>query len=81
MYIRLQISNVQVMGLKIWGAGWHPRRGDSMSGNNYSDIPEEVDVLVTHEAAFGIFDLTSGRPVRRKDQPWIVGKCGSQKAS
>jgi len=27
------------MGLKIWGAGWHPRRGDSRSGNNYADIP------------------------------------------
>ena len=30
---------LQVMGLKIWGAGWHARRGDSRSGNNYADIP------------------------------------------
>lgn len=30
----------QVMGLKIWGAGWHARRGDSRSGNAYDDIPE-----------------------------------------
>lgn len=67
-YLQRKVTNarvlnhelVTVMGLKIWGAGWHPRRGDSMSGNNYSDIPEEVDVLVTHEAAFGIFDLTGG---------------------
>ena len=27
------------MGLKIWGAGWHPRRGDSRSGNDYADMP------------------------------------------
>jgi len=51
---------VKVMGIKIWGAGWHPRRGDSMSGNDYADIPEGVDVVVTHEAAFGIFDMTGG---------------------
>ena len=31
------------MGLKIWGAGWHPRRGDSRSGNNYADMPEGQD--------------------------------------
>lgn len=30
---------VEVMGLKIWGAGWAPRRGDSFSGNNYDDVP------------------------------------------
>ncbi|OLP77049.1 Metallophosphoesterase domain-containing protein 1 [Symbiodinium microadriaticum] len=50
----------EVMGLKIWGAGWHPRRGDSRSGNNYADIPEGVDIVVTHEAPFGIFDMTGG---------------------
>lgn len=33
---------VEVLGLKIWGAGWHPRRGDSKSGNNYTDVPKEV---------------------------------------
>ena len=31
--------DLEVMGLKIWGAGWHARRGDSKSGNNYGDIP------------------------------------------
>ena len=51
---------VEVMGIKIWGAGWHPRRGDSMSGNNYADIPEGVDIVVTHEAPYGIFDMTGG---------------------
>eukprot|EP00490_Sorites_sp_Unknown_P026408 CAMPEP_0114643980 /NCGR_PEP_ID=MMETSP0191-20121206/3704_1 /TAXON_ID=126664 /ORGANISM="Sorites sp." /LENGTH=319 /DNA_ID=CAMNT_0001856373 /DNA_START=12 /DNA_END=971 /DNA_ORIENTATION=- len=50
----------EVMGLKIWGAGWHPRRGDSRSGNNYGDIPAGVDILVTHDAPFGIFDMTGG---------------------
>lgn len=50
----------EVMGLKIWGAGWHPRRGDSRSGNNYADIPAGIDILVTHEAPFGIFDMTGG---------------------
>lgn len=38
----LQVLNhdlVTFMGLKIWGAGWAPHRGDSFSGNNYDDIP------------------------------------------
>lgn len=36
----------EVLGLKIWGAGWHARRGDSRSGNAYDDIPEGIDILV-----------------------------------
>ncbi|CAK9110320.1 Metallophosphoesterase domain-containing protein 1 (Adult brain protein 239) (239AB) [Durusdinium trenchii] len=51
---------VEVMGLKIWGAGWHARRGDSRSGNAYDDVPAGVDVLVTHDGPFGIFDMTGG---------------------
>lgn len=51
---------VEVMGLKIWGAGWAPRRGDSFSGNNYDDVPEGVDILVTHDGPVGIFDSTAG---------------------
>ena len=50
----------EVMGLKIWGAGWHARRGDSKSGNAYDDIPPGIDILVTHDAPFGIFDMTGG---------------------
>eukprot|EP00438_Fugacium_kawagutii_P023088 Skav220071 [mRNA] locus=scaffold262:122964:134903:+ [translate_table: standard] len=50
----------EVLGLKIWGAGWHARRGDSRSGNAYDDIPEGIDILVTHDAPFGIFDMTGG---------------------
>lgn len=58
----------EVLGLKIWGAGWHPRRGDSRSGNAYDDIPEGIDILVgwsslfevTHDAPYGIFDMTGG---------------------
>ena len=38
---------VEVLGLKIWGAGWHPRRGDSKSGNNYTDVPKEVAYGIT----------------------------------
>ncbi|CAE7207671.1 NSUN2 [Symbiodinium sp. CCMP2456] len=67
-YFQYRITNArvlnhdlaEVMGLKIWGAGWHARRGDSRSGNNYADIPEGVDIVVTHEAPFGIFDMTGG---------------------
>eukprot|EP00435_Cladocopium_sp_Y103_P038024 s836_g10.t1 len=51
---------VEVMGLKIWGAGWAPRRGDSFSGNNYDDVPAGVDILVTHDGPVGIFDSTAG---------------------
>jgi len=50
----------EVMGLKIWGAGWHARRGDSSPNNDYADLPAGVDIMVTHEAPFGIFDLTGG---------------------
>ena len=67
-YFQYKITNArvlnhdlaEVMGLKIWGAGWHPRRGDSRSGNNYADMPAGVDIVVTHEAPYGIFDLTGG---------------------
>eukprot|EP00933_Yihiella_yeosuensis_P021921 TRINITY_DN1727_c0_g1_i1.p1 TRINITY_DN1727_c0_g1~~TRINITY_DN1727_c0_g1_i1.p1 ORF type:complete len:425 (+),score=83.79 TRINITY_DN1727_c0_g1_i1:128-1276(+) len=48
----------KVMGLTIWGSGWNPKVGDSSPGNRYDDIPAGVDVLVTHEAPFGIFDMT-----------------------
>lgn len=51
---------VEVMGLKIWGAGWNPQRGDSFSGNNYDDVPQGIDILVTHDAAAGIFDSSGG---------------------
>lgn len=51
---------VEVMGLKIWGAGWHPMSSDSASGNRYDDIPHGIDILVTHDPAFGIFDSTFG---------------------
>mmetsp|Transcript_13576 Transcript_13576/g.19108 ORF Transcript_13576/g.19108 Transcript_13576/m.19108 type:complete len:320 (+) Transcript_13576:44-1003(+) len=67
-YFQTKITNAKVlnhdlvtfMGLKIWGAGWAPHRGDSFSGNNYDDIPAGVDILVTHDAPFGIFDSTGG---------------------
>ena len=51
---------VEVMGLRIWGAGWSPNRGDSFSGNGYEDVPADVDVLVTHDAPRGIFDSVGG---------------------
>ncbi|CAJ1349243.1 unnamed protein product [Effrenium voratum] len=65
-YFQYKITNakvlnhemVQVMGLKIWGEGWHPQRADSNPGNNYQDLPYGLDILVTHEAPFGIFDQT-----------------------
>jgi len=67
-YLQWKVTNaqvlnhemVEVLGLKIWGAGWHPRRGDSKSGNNYTDVPKEVDILVTHEAPYGVLDMTGG---------------------
>ncbi|CAJ1364342.1 unnamed protein product [Effrenium voratum] len=56
----LKHEMVQVMGLNIWGDGWKPQRGDSDPGNNYQDLPWGIDVLVTHEAPYGIFDQTGG---------------------
>ena len=33
-------------------------RCDRRSGNAYDDVPAGVDVLVTHDGPFGIFDMT-----------------------
>ena len=41
------------MGLKIWGAGWHPRRGDSRSGNDYADMPAGACQTIDGGGGFG----------------------------
>eukprot|EP00438_Fugacium_kawagutii_P033193 Skav219807 [mRNA] locus=scaffold147:218959:221957:- [translate_table: standard] len=33
---------VEVMGLKIWGAGWHPRRGDSRTSGGHWGSSHEL---------------------------------------
>ena len=38
----LKHEMVQVMGLKIWGEGWHPQRADSNPGNNYQEKRHEA---------------------------------------
>lgn len=49
------------MGLKIWGAGWHPRRGDSRSGNDYADMP--AGAVPTDGAGFRRFRGVPGGAV------------------
>eukprot|EP00931_Biecheleriopsis_adriatica_P023868 TRINITY_DN1498_c0_g1_i5.p1 TRINITY_DN1498_c0_g1~~TRINITY_DN1498_c0_g1_i5.p1 ORF type:complete len:446 (-),score=77.87 TRINITY_DN1498_c0_g1_i5:147-1484(-) len=54
----LHHETAEVMGIRIWGAGWHPMSSDTVSGNNYGDVPAGIDVLVTHDPPLGIFDST-----------------------
>jgi len=37
---------------------WSSSRGGSKSTNRYGDIPSDVDVLMTHEPAWGFFDAS-----------------------
>lgn len=57
----LMNSGVCVMGLNIWGAPWTPIFGDWAFMSTWTDwsmIPQDTDVLVTHGPPKGILDLT-----------------------
>jgi Icc-related predicted phosphoesterase len=64
--IYLQDKMVEIEGLKIYGAPWQPRfydwafnldRGASMLGK-WQQIPDGIDILVTHGPPYGIGDKT-----------------------
>jgi len=66
--IFLEDENVEVMGLKIYGSPWQPdfsqsafclQRGDQLR-NKWANIPEDVQVLVTHAPPHGVGDLCNG---------------------
>lgn len=63
----LQDDRVEIEGVTFWGSPWQPvflnmsfnlPRGDALA-EKWADMPEDVDVLITHGPPFGILDRTS----------------------
>jgi len=72
----LENSGVEINGLKIWGTPWTPHfcdwafnfsddpiRAEEQMAKIYGEIPEDIDILVTHGPPRGFGDLT--RDTRR----------------
>jgi Icc-related predicted phosphoesterase len=60
-------ESVEIMGLKIWGSPMTPLYGGAFGRSSerdrasvYSQIPEDIDILVTHGPPFGILDGAPG---------------------
>jgi len=60
----LEGTATEVLGLRIWGGPWQPRfggwafnvdRGEPLA-EKWKDIPEGLDILLTHAPPFGILD-------------------------
>jgi Icc-related predicted phosphoesterase len=75
----LMNESVQVEGFKIWGSPitpqfyeWHfmRDRGPDAIGKVWSQIPDDVDILITHGPAYGHGDLA---PPYRTDAPKVAG--------
>jgi Icc-related predicted phosphoesterase len=56
---------VEVEGLKIWGSPWSPTFGqwafmapDNALANKYMQIPDDIDIIVSHCPPYGYGDLT-----------------------
>lgn len=68
----LEDSGVEIDGFKIWGSPWQPRfcnwafnveRGEKLR-QKWEQIPERVDILITHGPPYGILDsVASGEHV------------------
>ncbi len=77
----LQHDFVEINGLKIFGTPWiMPIWGafqadDDDLKKKYRQIPDNVDILVTHGPAFGIGDLV---PTRYYEPDGATEHCGSQ---
>lgn len=65
--IYLQDSGVEVAGLRVWGSPWQPwfqdwafnlPRGKALR-ERWEQIPEGLDILVTHGPPMGILDRTA----------------------
>jgi Icc-related predicted phosphoesterase len=60
-------ESVEILGLKIWGSPVTPLYGGAFGMSSpsdrarlYSRIPEDVDILITHGAPYGILDRSPG---------------------
>ena len=60
-------ESVEVMGLKIWGSPVTPLYGGAYGLSSaadrtalYSNVPDDVDIMVTHGPPYGILDRSPG---------------------
>ncbi len=71
--IYLQDESVEIEGIKIYGSPWTPwykdwafnapqnkEDGSNFLYNKWQQIPEDVDILMTHGPSYGILDRTNG---------------------
>jgi Icc-related predicted phosphoesterase len=56
-------ESVEIMGLKIWGSPMTPLYGGAFGRSSeqdrvkvYSNIPDDIDILITHGPPYGILD-------------------------
>ena len=65
--VYLEDSEVAIQGLRIWGSPWQPwfydwafnlRRGQKLR-EKWAQIPEAIDILVTHGPPMGTMDVTT----------------------
>ena len=65
--VYLQGEEFIVNGIKFWGGPWNPARGFTKRANgfsvsprqsakNWSKMPDDVDILVTHCPPYGVLD-------------------------
>jgi predicted phosphohydrolase len=59
-------EGIELMGLKIWGSPVTPLYGGAFGrsspvdrANLYSQIPDDVDILITHGPPYGLLDATA----------------------
>lgn len=62
-------EGIEVMGLKIWGTPTTPLEGGAFGVSSpakrakiYSEIPDDVDILISHGPPFGILDRAPDSP-------------------
>jgi Icc-related predicted phosphoesterase len=59
----LEHEEVEACGIRIYGSAWCPlHRAGCQDGvaHRFDEIPDDVDILLTHGAAHGIFDRLEG---------------------
>ena len=53
--VYLKHGELRIENLKIWGSSWQP----PLFGYQWSQIPKNIDLLITHIPPYGILDSTS----------------------
>ncbi|UJR08310.1 hypothetical protein I4U23_012581 [Adineta vaga] len=72
--IYLQDQLIDIDGVRIYGTPWRPKRGcfyraeafgydpNDIGTDKWSNIPEDIDILLTHTPPYSIRDFNSGCP-------------------